>query len=85
MTSALMAQEVVSALKSLDTAGPVASERRHGRLDMDKVMSCQILWITATGVAAAFPFTLVAVGFIGMFLQMVPTRNQPLVSTRLAS
>jgi hypothetical protein len=66
MSLALMAQKVVSTLESLGTAGPVASERRQGRLDMDEVMSYHILWISATGVVAAFPLTLVAVGLVGM-------------------
>jgi hypothetical protein len=66
MVLAQMAQEVVSAVKFLGTAGPFTGERRNGRLDVREVMSHQILWITATGVAAALSLTLVAMGLIGM-------------------
>jgi hypothetical protein len=76
MAFALMAQEVVSAVKPLDTPGPVARERRHSRLGMLELMSQQVLWITTAGVAAAFLLTLVLVGFVGVYFLMVPTRRQ---------
>jgi hypothetical protein len=82
---AQMAQKVVFAVKFLGTAGPFTGERRNGRPDVREVMSHQILWITATGVAAALSLTLVAMGLIGMCFLMVPTRSQPLITTRLIS